>query len=73
MTVALGKAKPKTLELWYIRVIIGLYWGYIGIMEKKMETTYYCRRILITPTPKSGTATIIQEQGPDFRGLEGLE
>ena len=22
-----------------IRVILGLYWGYIGIMEKKMETT----------------------------------
>ena len=23
----------------YIRVILGLYGGYIGIMEKKMETT----------------------------------
>ena len=23
----------------YIGVILGLYWGYIGIMEKKMETT----------------------------------
>ena len=23
----------------YIRVILGLYWGYIGIMENKMETT----------------------------------
>ena len=22
----------------YIGVILGLYWGYIGIMEKKMET-----------------------------------
>ena len=22
-----------------ISVILGLYWGYIGIMEKKMETT----------------------------------
>ena len=22
-----------------IGVIVGLYWGYIGIMEKKMETT----------------------------------
>ena len=22
-----------------IGVILGLYWGYIGIMEKKMETT----------------------------------
>ena len=21
------------------RVILGLYWGYIGIVEKKMETT----------------------------------
>ena len=21
------------------RVILGLYWGYMGIMEKKMETT----------------------------------
>ena len=23
----------------YIGFILGLYWGYIGIMEKKMETT----------------------------------
>ena len=23
----------------YIRVILGLYWGYIWIMEKKMENT----------------------------------
>ena len=23
----------------YIGVILGIYWGYIGIMEKKMETT----------------------------------
>ena len=23
----------------YIAVILGLYWGYIGIMESKMETT----------------------------------
>ena len=22
--------------------ILGLYWGYIGIMEKKMETTLIC-------------------------------
>ena len=22
-----------------IGVVLGLYWGYIGIMEKKMETT----------------------------------
>ena len=35
----------RRLEPWtsynrvYIRVILGLYWGYIGIMEKKMETT----------------------------------
>ena len=25
--------------LYYNRGYIGLYWGYIGIMEKKMETT----------------------------------
>ena len=25
--------------LGYIGDILGLYWGYIGIMEKKMETT----------------------------------
>ena len=24
-------------------VILGLYWGYIGIMEKKMETTIVFR------------------------------
>ena len=23
----------------YIGIILGLYWGYIGIMEKKIETT----------------------------------
>ena len=23
----------------YIRRILGVYWGYIGIMEKKVETT----------------------------------
>ena len=23
----------------YLRVILGLYWGYIGIMENQMETT----------------------------------
>ena len=23
----------------YIGYILGLYWGYVGIMEKKMETT----------------------------------
>ena len=23
----------------YIGIILGLYWGYIGIMENKMETT----------------------------------
>ena len=27
----------------YIEAILGfLYWGYIGIMEKKMETTLVC-------------------------------
>ena len=23
----------------YMGIILGLYWGYIGIMEKKIETT----------------------------------
>ena len=26
----------------YIGVIWGKYWGYIGIMVEKMETTIYC-------------------------------
>ena len=26
-----------------IGVILGLYWGYLGIMEKKMETTIRLR------------------------------
>ena len=30
----------------YIRVILGLYRGYIGIMEKKMETTIYMYGVL---------------------------
>ena len=29
----------ETTVMGYIEVILGLYWGYIGIMEKKMETT----------------------------------
>ena len=29
----------ETTIMGYIRVILGLYWGYIGIMEKKMEAT----------------------------------
>ena len=29
----------ETTTMGYIGVILGLYWGYIGIMEKKMETT----------------------------------
>ena len=28
-------------HLGYIEVTLGLYWGYIGIMEKKMETTIW--------------------------------
>ena len=28
-----------------IGVIVGLYWGYIGIMEKKMETTVFGFRV----------------------------
>ena len=26
-------------DIYIYRVILGLYWGYIGIVEKKMETT----------------------------------
>ena len=29
----------ETTIMGYIRIILGLYWVYIGIMEKKMETT----------------------------------
>ena len=28
----------------YIGVVLGLYWGYMGIMEKKMESTIVLRR-----------------------------
>ena len=38
----------ETTIMGYIRIILGLYWVYIGIMEKKMETTImgYIRIIL---------------------------
>ena len=26
----------------YIGVIFGIYWGYIRIVESKMETTFWC-------------------------------
>ena len=29
----------ETTIMGYIGIILGLYWGYIGIMEKRMETT----------------------------------
>ena len=49
----------------YIKVISGLYRGYIGIMEKKMETTImgYIGHIL-TPKPKNCPAA-------EFRLLAG--
>ena len=30
---------PKHYSPPHVGRILGLYWGYIGIMEKKMETT----------------------------------
>ena len=36
------KNMENEMEAWiigFIRCIIGLYWGYIEVMEKKMETT----------------------------------
>ena len=30
--------KPQSREI-RVQGFVGLYWGYIGIMEKKMETT----------------------------------
>ena len=39
----MGKWKRKWKLVWYYRGYIGIlgymYWGYSGIMEKKMETT----------------------------------
>ena len=34
-----GKENGNYYNGLYIGVMLGLYWGYIGIMEKKMETT----------------------------------
>ena len=48
-TQSIGVKSPRSK---LIRVILRLYWGYIGIMENKMETTivglyrdYYIRVI----------------------------
>ena len=33
------RVKPTVLIIGHQKVILGLYWGYMGIMDKKTETT----------------------------------
>ena len=37
--VRIMERKMETTRMGYIGYIVGLYWGYMGMMESKMETT----------------------------------
>ena len=39
LELLVGQSARGILQGWATGVILGLYWDYIGIMEKKMETT----------------------------------
>ena len=49
--ITVKQADPKNLPDCNIRVILGLYWGFMGvlwgIMEKKMETTIVYRCYMV--------------------------
>ena len=46
-TIIMEKKMETTILLWLYWISLGLYWGFIGIVEEKMEAmSWYCKLVL---------------------------